>query len=147
NNDVSSFSWLGENQPLENRRTTSSMAPTMVEDTSGLRLVLGTPGGDTIPSTLLQLVNSLVDYSVPIDLAVDAPRLHQGVARRAGVRMEGNRPASAKVRHGLAKLGHKFDQSTGAMGHANTIGVIDGNFYGYVDPREGGLALGPEQAH
>lgn len=143
NNAVGSFSGLGENQPLPNRRTTSSMAPTMVEDAQGLRLVLGTPGGDTIPSTLLQLVNSLVDYAVPIDLAVDAPRLHQGVGRRADVRMEGNRPISADLRRGLTKLGHKFDQPTGAMGHANTIGIIAGVFYGYVDPREGGLALGP----
>jgi gamma-glutamyltranspeptidase/glutathione hydrolase len=142
NNALASFSGVGKNVALPNRRTTSSMAPTLVEDELGLRLVLGTPGGDSIPSTLLQLVNSLVDYEVPLDEAVDAPRLHQSIAPNGQARMERNRPISKALERGLTEFGHRFANSTGAIGHANTIAIIRGHFYGYVDPREGGLALG-----
>jgi gamma-glutamyltranspeptidase / glutathione hydrolase len=142
NNALASFSGSGQNQPLPLRRTTSSMAPSMVEDSLGLRLVVGTPGGDTIPSTLLQLLNALVDYSVPLDEAVDSPRLHQSVAPRGEARMESARPIPVGLQRDLIRLGHRFVSPSAVFGHANSIAVIGGRFYGYVDPREGGLALG-----
>jgi gamma-glutamyltranspeptidase / glutathione hydrolase len=142
NNALASFSGKGLNQPLPNRRTTSSMAPSMVEDSLGLRLVVGSPGGDTIPSTLLQLLNSLIDYSVPLDDAVDAPRLHQSVAPHGQARMESARPIPVGLQRDLIRRGHRFVNPTAVFGHANSIAVIDGHLYGYVDPREGGLALG-----
>jgi gamma-glutamyltranspeptidase / glutathione hydrolase len=142
NNSLGSFSGKGQNQPLPNRRTTSSMAPTLVEDLDGLRLVLGTPGGDTIPSTILQLLNSIIDYAVPLDEAVDAPRLHQSVAIGGQARMESGHPIPPKLQRGLMRLGHRFASPTSAMGHANSIALVNEHFYGYVDPREGGLALG-----
>jgi gamma-glutamyltranspeptidase/glutathione hydrolase len=104
--------------------------------------VLGTPGGDTIPSTLLQLVNSITDYAVPLDEAVDAPRLHQSIALNGKARMEGSRPIPEALQRKLAHLGHWFANPTGVIGHANTIAIIDGKICGYADPREGGLALG-----
>jgi gamma-glutamyltranspeptidase / glutathione hydrolase len=142
NNALASFSGNGQNQPLPHRRTTSSMAPTMVEDALGLRLILGTPGGDTIPSTLLQLLNSLIDYSIPLDQAVDAPRLHQSIAPGGQARLERSRPIPLPLQRGLGQLGHQFVNPTSVMGHANSIAVVDRRFFGYVDPREGGLALG-----
>jgi gamma-glutamyltranspeptidase / glutathione hydrolase len=142
NNALGSFSGKGQNQPWPNRRTTSSMAPAFVQDELGLRLILGTPGGDTIPSTLLQLVNSMTDYSVPLDEAIDAPRLHQSIASDGRARMESRRPIPAALQRNLARLGHRFASPTSVMGHANTIALIDGQIYGYADPREGGLALG-----
>lgn len=142
NNALASFSDAGQNQPLPNRRTTSSMAPTIVQDRDGLKLVLGTPGGDTIPSTLLLLLNALVDYAVPLDAAVDAPRLHQDVGNLGLARTEGRHPIPPELQKGLERLGHHFYHPTPAMGHANSIAIIDGSLYGYADPREGGLALG-----
>lgn len=142
NNALASFSGAGQNQPRPDRRTTSSMAPTMVEDSQGLRLVLGTPGGDTIPSTLLMLVNSLIDYGVALDVAIDAPRMHQDVGTRGLARLEGKHPIAGRLQRELERLGHHFCRPTYAMGHANTIALIDGYLYGYADPREGGLAQG-----
>lgn len=142
NNALASFSDAGENQPLPNRRTTSSMAPTFVQDRQGLRLVLGTPGGDTIPSTLLLLLNALLDYAVPLDSAINAPRLHQDVGSLGLARTEGRHPILPELQRRLERMGHRFCHPTPAMGHANTIAIIDGYLYGYADPREGGLALG-----
>jgi gamma-glutamyltranspeptidase/glutathione hydrolase len=142
NNSLGSFSGKGENQPAPARRTTSSMAPTFVDDAEGLRLVLGTPGGDSIPSTLLQLIQLLVDYQIPVDEAVDAPRIHQSVVGRAHARSERKRPIPRELRRKLEAMGHHFTTETAYMGHANTIVILGGIAYGYVDPREGGLALG-----
>ncbi len=52
NNSVASFSSSGDNQPVGGRRTVSSMSPTLVPGGEQPVLVLGTPGGDTIPSTI-----------------------------------------------------------------------------------------------
>jgi gamma-glutamyltranspeptidase/glutathione hydrolase len=142
NNSLGSFSGMGENQPAPSRRTTSSMAPTLIDDRDGLRIVLGTPGGDSIPSTLLQLVNLLVDHGVALDAAVDAPRLHQSVLPPGLVRGESTRPISPQLRVALERMGHHFAPPTSTMGHANTIALVNGVPFGYVDPREGGLALG-----
>jgi gamma-glutamyltranspeptidase/glutathione hydrolase len=142
NNSLGSFSGMGENQPASSRRTTSSMAPTLIEDASGLRLVLGTPGGDSIPSTLLQLINLLVDYGLPLDQAVDAPRIHQSIFPPGLARSESERPVALSIRGQLERMGHHFAPPTNIMGHANSIGIVDKIPYGYIDPREGGLALG-----
>jgi gamma-glutamyltranspeptidase/glutathione hydrolase len=142
NNSLGSFSGMGKNQPAEGRRTISSMAPTLVDDIDGLRLVLGTPGGDSIPSTLLQLIQLLVDYQLPLDEAVDAPRLHQSVAGKAFARFESKRPIPIGLRMKLERIGHHFTTPTAYMGHANSIVLFEKIAYGYVDPREGGLALG-----
>jgi gamma-glutamyltranspeptidase/glutathione hydrolase len=145
NNSLGSFSGMGVNQPGPHLRTTSSMAPTLVDDAHGLRLVLGTPGGDSIPSTLLQLINLLVDYGVPLDAAIDAPRLHQSVHPPGNARSEYRRPIAGSLRVALERMGHHFTTPTAYMGHANCIVLAEGVSYGYVDPREGGLALGLEK--
>ncbi|HSU38748.1 MAG TPA: gamma-glutamyltransferase [Polyangiaceae bacterium] len=142
-NAVASFSSMGDNQPVAGRRTTSSMAPTLVLENGAPRLVLGTPGGDTIPSTLSLLVTRLVDYHEPLDTAVDAPRLHHGFVPDA-VRFEAARPLPAELRLALAAKGHRLLRSSLAQGDASAILIDSGRegAFGYADPREGpGLAL------
>jgi gamma-glutamyltranspeptidase/glutathione hydrolase len=142
-NAVASFSSMGDNQPVPGRRTTSSMAPTLVLEHGRARLVLGTPGGDTIPSTLSLLVTRLVDFHEPLDAAVDAPRVHHGFVPDA-VRYEAARPLPSLVRAALEAKGHKLFRSFLAQGDASVIAVGEGaeGAFGYADPREGpGLAL------
>jgi len=59
------------------KRMLSSMTPTLVLKDGRLRAVLGTPGGPTITTTVVQLVRALIDYEVPLDFAVRAARVHQ----------------------------------------------------------------------
>jgi len=59
------------------KRMLSSMTPTIVEDPGGrLLLVVGTPGGTTIPTTVYQVVTSVLDFGLPLQRAVEAPRFH-----------------------------------------------------------------------
>ena len=142
-NAVASFSSMGDNQPVPGRRTTSSMAPTLVLENGAPRLVLGTPGGDTIPSTLSLLVTRLVDFHEPLDTAVDAPRIHHGFVPDY-VRFETARPLPTDLRAGLEAKGHKLVRSSLTQGDASVIviGPSGESSFGYADPREGpGLAL------
>ena len=141
NNSVASFSSVGDNQPAAGRRTTSSMAPTLALSEGRPVLVLGTPGGDTIPSTIASLVRNLVDRGMTLDDAVDAPRLHHGFVPDA-VRYEAKRLPPKELIAGLAKLGHTLRPSPIVQGDANCLLVDGDRAFGYADPREpGGLAL------
>lgn len=140
NNSVASFSNTGENQPAPGRRTTSSMAPTLVLDQGRVVLVLGTPGGDTIPSTIVQVLRHVVDHGFPLDQAVAAPRLHQSfIPDRA--RFETKRPFDAALLSALRALGHQISGSHLAMGDSNDILLDEIQAYGVADPRGSGLAL------
>ncbi len=54
----------------------SSMTPTIVSKDGKVVLVLGAPGGSTIITTVLQVINNLVDFGMPLQDAVNAPRFH-----------------------------------------------------------------------
>jgi gamma-glutamyltranspeptidase/glutathione hydrolase len=103
--------------------------------------VLGTPGGDTIPSTIASLVRNLVDRNMTLDDAVDAPRLHHGFVPDE-VRYETKHLPPKEILAGLTKLGHRLRPSPVVQGDANCILLQDGRAFGYADPREpGGSAL------
>ncbi|HEX4765369.1 MAG TPA: gamma-glutamyltransferase [Lichenihabitans sp.] len=55
----------------------SSMSPTIVTRGGKLVMVIGSPGGSRIISTVLQAIIDTVDYDMTIEEAIDAPRLHQ----------------------------------------------------------------------
>jgi gamma-glutamyltranspeptidase/glutathione hydrolase len=140
-NAVGSFSSAGDNQPVAGRRTTSSMAPTLVLDHGTPVAVLGTPGGDTIPSTLALLLVRLLDHATPLDAAIDAPRLHHGFVPDQ-IRYEAARPLPKPLLDELTKRGHKLYRSYASQGDVSAIVLSGASAFGYADPREGpGLAL------
>ncbi|HOU91553.1 MAG TPA: gamma-glutamyltransferase, partial [Polyangiaceae bacterium] len=145
NNSVASFASTGENVPEAGRRTTSSMAPTLVLAEGRPVLVLGTPGGDTIPSTIAQVLCNVIDHGLTIDAAVDAPRVHHGFVPDE-LRYEAARPLPDAVLQGLRALGHAVSDRRLPIGDANDIALADGAAWGYADPREGGLALAARRA-
>jgi gamma-glutamyltranspeptidase/glutathione hydrolase len=58
------------------KRPLSSMAPTLVERDGKVVLVLGSPGGSRIITTVLETIMNIVDHGMAAQEAVDAPRLH-----------------------------------------------------------------------
>jgi gamma-glutamyltranspeptidase / glutathione hydrolase len=59
------------------KRMLSSMTPTIVEDETGnLKLVIGTPGGATIITTVFQVIMNVIDHEMNIQQAVAAGRMH-----------------------------------------------------------------------
>jgi len=140
NNTLAAFSVVGQNQPAPFRRPTSSMTPTLVLDHGGLLLVLGSPGGDSIPNTIVQVLRNIIDYSLPLDDAVDAFRIHHGFVPDE-IRYEAARPPPRQALAQLKRMGHHFSKKRIQMGDANSILVTPTKAWAYADPREGGLAL------
>ncbi|MEO1404431.1 MAG: gamma-glutamyltransferase, partial [Cyanobacteria bacterium J06635_1] len=65
------------NQIEPGKRPLSSMSPTIVLDKNqDLYLVTGSPGGPTIPTTVLQIISNLIDFKVTANEAVNQPRFH-----------------------------------------------------------------------
>ncbi len=140
NDSLAAFGTVGANVLAPGRRMTSSMSPTLVLAHGVPVLVLGTPGGDTIPNTIVQVLRNVIDYGMTIDRAVDAPRIHQGFVPDE-LRFESARPPSRSVLAELRRRGYRLSAPTPGFGDANTLLVVGGVAYGYADPREGGLAL------
>jgi gamma-glutamyltranspeptidase/glutathione hydrolase len=59
------------------KRPLSSMTPTIVTKDGKPVLVVGTPGGSRIITTVLQVIVNVIDHAMPLQEAVDAPRIHQ----------------------------------------------------------------------
>lgn len=140
NNSVGAFSTAGLNVLAPGRRMTSSMAPTIVSDAAGPVMVLGSPGGDTIPNTVVSVLRLITDHQWPLDKSIDQPRIHHGFVPDA-IRTERQRPIPQSVRQSLVTLGHTLAPPTRTIGDANNLARTPLGWEGYADPREGGLAL------
>ncbi|MDD9935868.1 MAG: gamma-glutamyltransferase, partial [Myxococcales bacterium] len=112
----------GERNRIEPyKRMLSSMTPTIVAKDGQLRAVLGTPGGPTITTTVIQLVRALVDYGIPLHDAVAAARLHHQW-KPDKIRVEPF--IEPELEAGLKALGHVVEHTRwGRIGHANCIEV------------------------
>jgi len=58
------------------KRMLSSMTPTIVEKNGKLFMVVGTPGGSTIITSVLQTILNVYEFGMTMQQAVDAPRFH-----------------------------------------------------------------------
>ncbi|MCU0537453.1 MAG: gamma-glutamyltransferase [Hydrococcus sp. Prado102] len=58
------------------KRPLSSMSPTIVTKDGKVFLVTGSPGGSTIPTTVVQVITNIIDYGMTVDRAVNSPRIH-----------------------------------------------------------------------
>lgn len=65
-----------QNNLAPNKRPLSSMTPTILVKNHRLAMVLGTPGGSTIPSQLLNAIINVIDFKMNIQEAENAPRFH-----------------------------------------------------------------------
>ncbi|WP_159613978.1 gamma-glutamyltransferase [Glutamicibacter sp. JC586] len=74
NNELTDFSPTGPNRIEPNKRPRSSMSPTIVLKDGAPYLALGSPGGSTIITTVLQTLVNRVDRGMNISQAVAAPR-------------------------------------------------------------------------
>jgi gamma-glutamyltranspeptidase/glutathione hydrolase len=64
------------NLPGPNKRPLSSMTPTIVLKDGKPFLITGSPGGSRIITAVLQNIVNVIDFKMPVDEAVGAPRLH-----------------------------------------------------------------------
>ncbi len=137
------FGLLGNkaNSIQPGKRMLSSMTPTIVLKNGKPFLVLGSPGGSTIITSVLQVILNVIDFGMNIQEAVDAPRVHhqwypdEVYYEKRGLPLD--------VIENLKKRGHKLVERHGFQGEVQAI-LIDENGikYGAADPRGYGFAMG-----
>jgi gamma-glutamyltranspeptidase/glutathione hydrolase len=64
------------NEIQPNKRMLSSMTPTIVEENGKLKMVVGTPGGSTIITSVFQVVLNTLEMGMNMQQAVEYPRFH-----------------------------------------------------------------------
>lgn len=64
------------NEIQPNKRMLSSMTPTIVEENGKLKMVVGTPGGSTIITSVFQVVLNTLEMGMSMQEAVEYPRFH-----------------------------------------------------------------------
>jgi gamma-glutamyltranspeptidase/glutathione hydrolase len=122
------------------KRMLSSMTPVIIEKDGKLLLVAGSPGGSTIPTTVLQVVINVVDYNMNIWQAVDTGRFHHQWLPDF-ISYERNSIDSTEMA-ALKLMGHEMRQ-TGALGRVNAVGILqDGRLAGAADRRGDNSACG-----
>jgi gamma-glutamyltranspeptidase/glutathione hydrolase len=113
--------------------------------------VFGTPGGETIGQTEFQMLINLVDFELPVQQAIEAPRFALEASpnfykpgAEITVRIENRVPADVVA--ALRKMGHKIEvlQGWGSLGHMQTIKIDrkTGAMVAGGDPRRTGYAMG-----
>ena len=118
----------------------SSMTPTILVDGDRVLAVLGTPGGSTIITTVVQLVVDIVDFGINEVAAVAVPRFHHQWLPDVIQYERGAFPPP--IRTALEARGHSLRELDDSIGDAQIIIAGDGCACGASDPRGGGAAEG-----
>jgi len=142
-NSPNAFGLLGgeANAVAPGKRMLSSMTPTIVTRDGRTVLVLGSPGGSQIITTVLQVLLDVVDFRMNVQEAVDAPRFHHQWSPDV-VTIEKDR-FTPDVLNALGALGHatKVVTPIGEV-HAIAVDLASGERTGASDPRADGVTLG-----
>lgn len=114
------------------KRMLSSMSPTIVLQNNKPFLVVGTPGGTTIPTSVFQTIVDIIDFNMSTEDAVYKPKFHhQWLPDQVDV--EKTFPQSTRA--ALEKMGYKIVER-GSIGRTEVIKVLpDGSFEAVADNR------------
>jgi gamma-glutamyltranspeptidase/glutathione hydrolase len=114
------------------KRMLSSMTPTIVEKDGKLFMVVGTPGGSTIMTSVFQTLLNVIDFGMGMQEAVNAPRFHhQWLPDVVDVEKGA---ISLGIRQRLTAKGYVF-RDRGAIGRVDAILITKEGLQGGADPR------------
>ena len=122
------------------------MTPTLVfmkDKPQEVMLAVGSPGGSTIPTTVLQVISNVIDLGLDVDRAVGLGRLHhQWLPDAVMVDVTGLEPTTARA---LETLGHTLKRVPG-WGDAEAVAVDPdtGLRTAASDPRNEGAPSGQD---
>ena len=124
------------------KRMLSSMTPTIVEKDGKLKMVVGTPGGSTIITSVLQNILNVVEYDMGMQESVNKARFHHQWMPD-NIRMEPNGFDSI-TKANLKKLGYELlERNSLIIGRVDAILVLpNGKLEGGADPRGDDAAVG-----
>lgn len=123
------------------KRPLSSMAPTIVLKDGRLFLVLGSPGGARIISTVANILMGVVDYGMDIQRAVNSPRFHNQWLPEASEVEPGFSPDTLAL---LRRMGHEIVESKDYWSDGECVAIDSktGERLGASDGRNNGKPVG-----
>ncbi len=134
------------NSAKPGRRPRSTISPTIVLHAGKPILALGSPGGQRIPVSVLQVITDVIDYDMPLEQAIEMPRFHvRNSTRRQLIELEHSMPT--KLLTELTNLGWQAQQVTTSVmyfGPVNAIGFDGQTSIGVADDRRSNVASGVE---
>jgi gamma-glutamyltranspeptidase/glutathione hydrolase len=122
------------------KRMLSSMTPVIVEKDGTLFMVAGSPGGSTIPTTVLQVITNVIDYGMDLRQAVDTGRFHHQwmpdyISYEAGA-------IDSAILTRLSVMGHIL-KPRASLGRVNAVLILpEGRKSGTGDIRGNNVACG-----
>ena len=122
------------------KRPLSAMTPTMVLKDGKLMLVLGSPGGSTIITTVANDIISILDNGLPVQQAADAPRFHH---QYLPDRLDLEKKFPRDIAEQLKSTGYVVNQA--AEFDEKTSGVWGDSELIAIDPKTGLLTGGQDQ--
>ena len=117
------------------KRMLSSMTPSIIAKDGKLVAVVGSPGGRTIINTVMEVVLNTIDFQMPIQDAVNAPRFHhQWLPDVVGTERDAFSPATVAA---LEAMGYRI-AVMGVQGTAHSVRVdaTTGERVGAADRRD-----------
>lgn len=122
NNELTDFDFDASgphpNVPEAGKRPRSSMAPTIALKDGKPAFSIGSPGGSTIITTVLQTIVNHVDFGMPMDQALDAPRISQRNALDTSVEPGFTDTAQARA---LSGFGQRWESPAEEIGAASAL--------------------------
>ena len=118
-----------------NKRMLSAMSPTIVEKDNKLLLVVGSPGGSTIITSVFQVILNVIEHNMGMQEAVDARRVHSQWLPDQIIPEKGALAKADSLK--LTQMGHKIVQRPN-IGRVDAILVRgDGKLEGGADRTRG----------
>jgi gamma-glutamyltranspeptidase/glutathione hydrolase len=131
----------GEANAIEpGKRMLSSMTPTILEKNGDLFMVVGTPGGSTIITSVFQTILNTIEFDMSMQRAVNAKRFHHQWLPDEVLIENGGFDSLVRVK--LEGKGYKFRERK-AIGRVDAILKTKWGYYeGGADPRGDDTKLG-----
>lgn len=122
------------------KRMLSSMTPAIIFKNDKPFLILGSPGGGRIITTVLQTLVNIIDFNMSLQEAVDAPRFHHQWLPDE-IQIEKNY-TDGNISEQLEKIGYSV-RIINDFGRVDAVQFTeDGKMTGYSDRRGSGKAIG-----
>ena len=122
------------------KRPLSSMTPTILVRDGRVAMVIGTPGGSRIFTSVFQVLADVYDHGLPLGQAQKQLRFHHQLLPENVIFSEPYAPFPPALTAALAERGYKVEAQD-YNGDIEAIHVIDGRPIPEADPRARGVAL------
>jgi gamma-glutamyltranspeptidase/glutathione hydrolase len=123
------------------KRMLSSMSPSLVTRDGEVTLVLGTPGGSRIFTSIFQVLNNIYDYKLPLKEAVGAQRVHHQLLPKDTIYYDAYAPLTGKPAEDLKAMGYKLEDQGWEMGNVQAIRIDGTKLETASDPRGRGVGM------